>query len=35
VISGLEHITAISEVETGSNDVPVNEVRLMHVTLNE
>ncbi len=36
VISGLEHITAISEVETGNgNDVPVNEVRLMHVTLNE
>jgi len=36
VISGLEHITAISEVETGNgNDVPVSEVRLMHVTLNE
>ena len=36
VISGLEHITAISEVETGNgNDVPVHEVRLMHVTLKE
>jgi len=43
VISGLEHITAISEVDTpnstpqndGSGDTPINEVRLMHVTLNE
>jgi cyclophilin family peptidyl-prolyl cis-trans isomerase len=43
VISGMEHVTAISEVDTpnstpqndGSGDTPINEVRLMHVTVND
>ena len=35
VISGMNHVTAISEVETGSGDTPINEVRLMHVTVND
>ena len=41
VISGLDHITAISEVDTpnstqqGSGDTPINEVRLIHVTVND
>jgi len=35
VISGLNHVTAISEVQTDSSDSPLNEVRLMHVTVND
>ena len=33
VISGLDHVTAISEVDTGNGDAPINEVRLVHVTV--
>ena len=35
VISGMNHVTAISEVDTGSGDTSINEVRLMHVTVND
>ena len=35
VISGLDHITAISEVQTSGGDSPLNAVRLMHVTVND
>jgi cyclophilin family peptidyl-prolyl cis-trans isomerase len=43
VISGLEHVTAISEADTpnstpqndGSGDTPINEVRLIQVTVND
>ena len=35
VISGLDHVTAISEVQTDSSDSPLNEVRLIHVTVND
>ncbi|HIC49877.1 MAG TPA: peptidylprolyl isomerase [Candidatus Poseidoniales archaeon] len=35
VVSGLEHVTAISEVQTESGDKPVTEVQLIHVTVNE
>lgn len=38
VISGLDHVTAISEVQTSGSsggDSPLNEVRLMHVTVND
>ena len=35
VVSGLEHVTAISEVATDSSDRPQHEVRLMHVTVND
>ncbi|HJM24010.1 MAG TPA: peptidylprolyl isomerase, partial [Candidatus Thalassarchaeum sp.] len=35
VVSGLDHVTAISEVATDSSDRPQDEVRLMHVTVND
>jgi len=35
VLSGINHVTAISEVDTGSNDSPVNEVRLISVSVND
>jgi len=35
VISGLEHITSISEIETDSSDRPVDDVVLVQVTLND
>ena len=35
VVSGLDHVTAISEVATDSRDRPQDEVRLMHVTVND
>ena len=35
VVSGLDHITAISEVPTGNNDRPIDEVRLVRVTVND
>ena len=34
VVSGLDHVTAISEVATDGNDRPLDEVRLMHVSVN-
>lgn len=33
VVSGLDHVTAISEVATDGSDRPLDEVRLMHVTV--
>ena len=33
VVSGLDHVTAISEVTTDGSDRPLDEVRLMHVTV--
>ena len=35
VVSGLDHVTAISEVATDSSDRPQDEVRLMRVTVND
>ena len=43
VVSGLDHVTAISEVDTpnstpendGNGDTPINEVRLVRVTVND
>ena len=44
VVSGLDHVTAISEVDTpnstedpndGNGDTPFNEVRLVRVTVND
>ncbi|MBJ36698.1 MAG: hypothetical protein CMB68_05025 [Euryarchaeota archaeon] len=43
VVSGLEHVTSISEVDTpnstpendGNGDTPINEVRLVRVTVND
>jgi peptidyl-prolyl cis-trans isomerase B (cyclophilin B) len=35
VISGQEHVDAISEVEIGPGDEPVYEVRLVHASINE
>ena len=35
VVSGLDHVTAISEVATDSSDRPQDEGRLMHVTVND
>ena len=29
MISGMDHVDAISEVETGNNDKPVDDVRLI------
>jgi len=33
VVSGMEHVDAISEVDTDQNDRPVNEVRLIHASV--
>ncbi|MAZ23390.1 MAG: peptidylprolyl isomerase [Euryarchaeota archaeon] len=35
VLSGQNHIDAIQEVPTGDNDKPIEDVRLVHVTVNE
>ena len=35
VVDGLDHVTAISEVPTDSNDRPIDEVRLVSVTVND
>lgn len=34
IIDGCEHVTSISGIQTGSNDVPVNPVTLVSVTTN-
>ena len=35
VVEGLDHVTAISEVPTDGNDRPIDEVRLVSVTVND
>tara|TARA_Y100001970_G_scaffold256337_1_gene333973 strand:- start:18541 stop:19596 length:1056 start_codon:yes stop_codon:yes gene_type:complete len=35
VVSGQSHVDAITEVPTDGNDKPIEDVRLVHVTLNE
>ena len=34
VVNGIDHVTAISEVATDGNDRPLEEVRLIRVTVN-
>jgi cyclophilin family peptidyl-prolyl cis-trans isomerase len=35
VVSGQNHVDAIQGVPTDSNDMPLDDVRLLHVTVNE
>ena len=35
VVSGMEHVNAISEVATGSNDMPIDDVVIVTITIGE
>ncbi len=35
VVDGIDHVTAISDVPTDGNDRPLNDVRLISVTVND
>ena len=35
VTDGIEHVNAISEVQTGGNDKPVNDVSIVSVTITD